>query len=83
MANSTNRQRDNVKEEKRAVAPVTADVAMRLREAFREAASDAIRRAHDAGIPVSVLGDDGKIAWLHPDGIVRPGPDKVRVDSQA
>ena len=42
---------------------------------FRNAAAQAVREAHQAGVPVSVTTEDGRVAWLYPDGSVRPdGP---------
>ena len=51
------------------------DFASHAEAAFRQGARQAVRRAHDAGIPVPVLGEDGRLAWLHPDGVTRPSRD--------
>jgi hypothetical protein len=50
-------------------------VAKWLEGKFRQGVDQAIRSAHDANLPVAILGDDGRLAWLHPDGIVRPTRD--------
>jgi hypothetical protein len=63
--------------------PVVADVAARLEAEFRQGVAKAIRQAHDADVPVPVLGDDGGIAWLHPDGVVRATRDAVRTGGEA
>ncbi len=55
----------------------TAELAERLQAAFRRATADAIHQAHQAHLPVPVLGQDGQIAWLHPDGVSRPTRDVV------
>ena len=39
---------------------------------FREAAAQAMQQAHAANVPVAVLTEDNEVAWLHPDGVVRP-----------
>ena len=65
------RTQDEV-EQPRAVPLTAKDTAARLEAAFRTGASEAIRRAHEANISMPVIGEDGRVAWLHPDGIVRP-----------
>ena len=51
------------------------DFASHVEAEFRQGAMRAVRRAHDAHIPVPVLGEDGRLAWLHPDGVTRPSRD--------
>jgi len=57
------------------LSPQAEDVAGWLEAKFRQGVDEAIQQAHQADIPVPVLGDDGNVAWLHPDGIVRPSRD--------
>ena len=38
---------------------------------FRDAAAQAVDEAHRANVPVTVMTDDGGVAWLYPDGTVR------------
>jgi hypothetical protein len=45
---------------------------------FREAAAQAVQQARTANVPVAVLTEDNQVAWLHPDGIVRPTRTPVR-----
>jgi len=58
------------------------DQATGLEAYFRAAVTESVRQAHEAGVPVPVLGQEAAVAWLHPDGIVRssrsrPHPDKA------
>ncbi len=39
---------------------------------FREAAAKAFEEAHRSKVAVAILSDDNEVAWLHPDGVVRP-----------
>jgi len=45
---------------------------------FRQAAAQAVEQAHAANVPVAILTEDNQVAWLHPDGIVRPTRTPVR-----
>lgn len=39
---------------------------------FCDAAAQAVNEAHQANVPVAIMTDDGGVAWLYPDGTVRP-----------
>jgi hypothetical protein len=45
---------------------------------FRKATAQAVQQAHASNVPVAILTDDNKVAWLHPDGIVRRTRTRVR-----
>jgi len=60
-----------------AVGPSTDQMAAEIEAGFRNAASRAIRSAHQRNVPVPVEGDAGQVAWLHPDGITRASRDPV------
>ena len=51
--------------------PAAEELAARIQAKFRQGVADAVQQAHNADLPVPVLGDDGRVAWLHPDGVVR------------
>jgi hypothetical protein len=60
--------------------PVDIDIrrlGQEIEARFRDAAAEAVRRAHAAGIPVAILGDDQAVSWLHPDGVIRATRDPV------
>jgi hypothetical protein len=52
--------------------PAVRAVGRKIEAQFRKAAAQAVQQAHAAKVPVAVLTVDNEVAWLHPDGIVRP-----------
>jgi hypothetical protein len=45
---------------------------------FRKAAAQAVKQAHASNVPVAVLTADNQVAWVHPDGVVRPTREPAR-----
>jgi hypothetical protein len=60
------------------VQPPARIIGKRVEAGFRDAAKAAVREALAAAVPVAVMTDDQHVAWLHPDGVVRPSPDPVK-----
>jgi hypothetical protein len=52
--------------------PAVRGLGRKVQAEFRKAAAQAAEQAHAAKVPVAVLTVDNQVAWLHPDGIVRP-----------
>jgi hypothetical protein len=52
--------------------PAVRGLGRKVEAAFRKAAGQAVAEAHAAKVPVAVMTVDNQVAWLHPDGIVRP-----------
>lgn len=52
---------------------------------FRQAVAKEIRESHRQGLPVPVsaatYGQDG-VAWLHPDGVVRPEREPIHLPAE-
>jgi hypothetical protein len=55
-------------------APPARAIGTRIEAGFQDAADTARREALAAGIPVAILTEHDRLAWLHPDGIVRSSP---------
>jgi hypothetical protein len=49
-------------------------IGTRIEAGFQDAAEAARREALAAGIPVAILTEGDRLAWLHPDGVVRRSP---------
>jgi hypothetical protein len=49
---------------------------LRIEVGFRDAAGEAVHQALSQGVPVATL-VDGRVAWLHPDGVIRPHSEPV------
>jgi hypothetical protein len=59
------------------VQPTARDLGKRIEAEFQTAAEGAVHQALAAGVPVAVLTKRKQVAWLHPDGVVRPTRDPV------
>ena len=55
----------------KAAEPAARAVGRQIEAGFRDATTSAVDQSLAAGIAVAVLTDRRKVAWLHPDGVVR------------
>jgi hypothetical protein len=58
--------------------PSVRELGKQVEAQFRKAAAQAVKQTHAAKVPVAVLTADNQVAWLHPDGVVRPTRTSVR-----